>query len=51
MSWKMNDDNFGEVPLSLLYKWVVEEKLTDMEIGNRVRGYYWDNVSELRQGK
>lgn len=51
MSWKMNDNNFGEVPLSLLHKWVVEEKLTDMEIGNRVRGYYWDNVSELRQGK
>lgn len=41
----MNDINV------LLNRWIIEERLNNQELGNKVREYYWDLVKELNEGK
>lgn len=47
----MYELNFNYIPLSLLHQWIVVDKLSDYEMGLKMRTYYWDVVSEIKQNK
>jgi hypothetical protein len=33
--------------LTVLNEWIVRDKLTDQELGNKIRGYYWSTINNL----
>lgn len=34
----------GNLPLSLIQKWIVENQMSDAELGKLLRGFYWNNI-------
>ena len=41
-----NSDFNGELSISDMKKWIVEDKNTDGELGRLLREYFWKNVDK-----
>ena len=41
-----NNDFKGELSISEMKKWIVEEKSNDYDLGRLLREYFWENVDK-----
>jgi len=47
----MMNKEYHHLPISIMTKWIVDEKLNEQELGRRLREHYWDVIDELRNEK
>ena len=47
----MNKNTTDHLTISEMTKWIVGEKLNDQELGQKLRGYYWDVRDDTRNNK
>ena len=50
---RVENDNkeYHHLPISIMTKWIIDEKLNEQELGRRLREHYWDVRDELRNEK
>jgi len=40
------ENNDNSLDLNVIREWVVENKMCDQELGNKLRGFYWETVNK-----
>jgi hypothetical protein len=46
---KEMENNNDSLDLSVIHNWVVESSMSDQELGNKVRGFYWEAVNKTKK--
>ncbi len=47
----MESKDYRHLPISVITKWIIEEKLNEQQLGRRLREHYWDVRDNLRNEK
>ena len=42
---KMEDTN-NSLDLSVIREWIIDNRMSDHELGNKLRGFYWETVNK-----
>jgi hypothetical protein len=40
------EKNNNSLDLNVIREWVVENKMCDQELGNKLRGFYWETIEK-----
>ncbi len=47
----MESKDYHHLPISVITKWIIEEKLNEQQLGRRLKEHYWDVRDELKNEK
>lgn len=43
------ENNNDSLDFSVIHNWVVESSMSDQELGNKLRGFYWETVNKTEK--
>ena len=43
------ENNNDSLDLSVIHNWIIESRMSDQELGNKVRGFYWETVNKTEK--
>jgi hypothetical protein len=43
------ENNNDSLDLSVIHNWVIESRMSDQELGNKLRGFYWETVNKTKK--
>ena len=46
---KEMENNNDSLDLSVIHNWIIESRMSDQELGNKVRGFYWETVNKTEK--
>lgn len=43
------ENNNDSLDLSVIREWIIESRMSDHELGNKLRGFYWETVNKTKK--